>query len=369
MAYDIHSHILPLALVATGFLFGCDTSEKHSSASTTAPVRDAAEVSAGSNFVALALIDGVAITDADVRGHVSLLKRIRFGKQKPRDETAFRIWANRQAHQILPQLVESALMERKFEELELTPSADDVATTLGKFNRLLKTKAKSVDELAPLFGDGSEIFRKQFAFDCKMNALYSSNTNLLVTTVDVRRFYRSATNRLRRCEMINKRSHQAIEAAYARLKKGEEWCSVATNVTEDAQLEPSYAENWKDWLSLSENKIEPDELREALSSLKEGDFTKPIETEEGMVIVRVVSREEDFVGLARILTRLAVPYEIPDEASARKEIASEKKIEYQKSILLDLHAKHKIEFPLGRNFKYELWPRSATENNRNVKLK
>ena len=64
------------------------------------------------------------------------------------------------------------------------------------------------------------------------------------------------------------------------------------------------ADNWKDWMSLKLSKIEPMDLMVAVSELKPGGYTRPTETDEGLVIVKLLERDDDFCSLARILVRM-----------------------------------------------------------------
>lgn len=305
--------------------------------------------------VAFAVVNGRPITAQFVKDTVLVSAKIReLSKHKP--TPAFGKWSNREAMRIAPGLTYAVAIEIDLKGRGINATAESDAATLARYNRMMRRSAKSVDELAPLFGELAPVFRCQFARESRMDALYRQTPELEVKEKDIARHFASLSNRVERCKKINEDAWKRINRAWDELQKGGKWENVATNYSEDAILEKTYADNWKDWMSIDLAKLEPPELAAAVRGLAVGGYTKPMETEEGLVIARVNERDGDFCGLSRILVRSAVEVEIPDREAAIRQIASERKRDFQREYIAGLKEKMKFEYPLGMKFYYRIWP-------------
>jgi hypothetical protein len=320
----------------------------------TAPV----EVSfAASNLcqVALAVVDGRPLTAAAVKDAVMITGRtMELASGRKRPPLSGRR-ANLLAMRLTPQIVSSMILEQELEKRGIKATKESDAALLLVYSRKVKKNVKSLDQLAALYGDLADEFKIQFSKESRFRSFFSAEKNLAVTDEDVTKYYADLTNRMARSARINLRATNTLEKAWASLKAGASWETVATNCTEDALLDPSLADNWKEWMSLELNKLEPSNLQEAVSKLKPGEYTRPIETDEGLVIVKLLSQEGNFVSLARILVRLGAVVEIPDRETALKKIAREKNRSFQMDLLSSLRKKAKIEYPYGRRFKFKIW--------------
>lgn len=309
--------------------------------------------------VAFAIVNGRPITAQFVKDTVLISAKIReLATRKP--TPPFGKWSNREAMRIAPGLTYAVAIEIDLESRGIGATAESDAATLARYNRMMRRSAKSVDELAPLFGELAPAFRHQFARESRMDALYRQTPELEVKEKDISRCFANLSNRVERCKKINEDAWKKINCAWEELQKGGKWENVATNYSEDAILEKTYADNWKDWMSIDLAKLEPPELAAAVRGLAAGGYTKPMETEEGLVIARVNERDGDFCGLSRILVRSAEDVEIPDRETVVKQIANEFKRDFQQEYIAELKEKMRFEYPLGTKFYYRIWPEEDT---------
>ncbi len=312
---------------------------------------------AGTNLseVALAVVNGKPLTAQEVKDSVLVLSKVRSlsaGKSAPAPSGRR---ANMMAMRLAPQLVSSMMMEDELDRRGVKATAESDSALLSSYNKKFKTSAKSFDELAEKFGELGDAFKRQLARESRQKAFFESMEALAVSDEDVDSFLVSVSNKLNRTARINLRATNCLEKAWSELRAGAAWENVATNYTEDALLEPTLADNWKDWLSLDLGKIEPAELMIAVSKLKPGEYTRPIETDEGLIIAKLVSRDGDFCTLARILVRMGVPVEVPTKEQAFKKLRREKNVAFQNSFLKSLKKNSKIEYPFGRKFVFKIW--------------
>ena len=311
----------------------------------------------GSNLcsVVLAKVDGRPLTADAVKKAASVYVRSMELSSKRKLPALSGHRGNNLAMRLTPQLVSAMILDGELERLAIKSTTESDAAVLATYNKKFKKSAKTLDELASLFGDQADEFKKQFARESRNRVFLDSRSDLRVTDEEVDRFFLDITNKLKRVEMINNRADHQIKKAWAELNTGISWESVATNYTEDAELDPSLADNWKDWISLDINKIEPMELMVAVSKLKVGGFTEPIETDEGMVIVKLLSRDDNFCHLARILVRMGAKIEVPTREMAQEKIARDKKNDFYKKYITVLKKKAKLELPFGTKFEFKIW--------------
>lgn len=307
--------------------------------------------------IVFAIVDGKSLTVDRVKEAVLVSARYREicrGKPMP----PFGKWSNNEAMRITPGIVQSMVLENELNRLSVRSTEASDSEVLAKYNRRLpkKRNAKSVDDLVMRFGDLGPAFRRQFVQESRIAAFYATHPELEVTGADISRYYHSLSNRMIQCEKINRRARARVNEAWGKLKKGESWENVATNYTEDALLDVSLADNWKDWMSVPAGKLDSDELAQAVGRLDVGGFTAPIETEEGVIIVRLLEKNEDLCSLARILVRMAIDVEFPEREEAIAYVKQEKRVKFQQELLPRLRERMKIEYPLGKKFTYKIWP-------------
>jgi len=313
------------------------------------------EKKSGEREIPLSVVAGQEITVADVSNTVVVVGRIQELAKRPIRENLFPQWANSYSLKLAPGLMQAALLERAVRDRGVKPTAASDAATLAKYNRMTRQKAANLDVLAPLFGDQAETFRRQFARESVFEAFYLGNGCDIVTEKDVTAYYRAQTNLLNRCRKVTERGWAKGRAAHAKLKAGEPWESIAKDYSEDGDIEPTNADNWKEWIILPIGKIDSKNLADAVAKLEVGGFTEPVDIDEGLVIVKLNAKDGENLELARILIRLGCEMEIPDREEAERQIRANKRAELQRKVLEEAHTKYKVEYPRGTNFVLKIW--------------
>lgn len=338
---------LLLLTLAMGLLVGCQKDQE----SALNP-----DGTTNLSSVVFARFNNTSLTAAEVRDTVLILARIAELSKKPIKEKQFPQWANRKEFHLIPSLISAKLLEKEARRVHTVVSDDDIAKELAKYNKMTKQKARTLDELAPLFGDLEQPFRKQFERECLFVAFFRANPDLRVTDDDIATYFQAATNQLNWATKTNRDAVERGNKIYERLKSGEDWNVVAKETTEDALLDKEFADNWKNWVDAPLTAVEFEGVRTNVSALAVGEFTKPIETEEGLVIVKLLGHEGDLYHCARILLRMACDVEIPSREKAVRELEQEKNKDYQLALLADLREKAKIEYPMGKKITFKIWP-------------
>lgn len=354
--------ILVLAFV---FVVGCRKESEESRRTDNLRADRTSDLAA----VAFAIVDGQPLTAADVKDTVLVNARIAELARRPVKEKKFADWANRTAQHLTHPLVAARLLEKEAKRIGTEVTSADTDKELAKYNRLTRQRAKSLDELATSFGALEPTFRRQFARECLFSAYFKNRPELGVSQSDVETYLHSASNQLALAERVNAEARKRGEGIYERLKRGEPWESVAKETTEDALVDESFADYWKDWTDSPLTSVDFDGIRTNLASLAVGAFSRPIETEEGLLIVKLLGREDESYHCARIFIRLVESGEVPTPERVRRILYQERLAGYQKALLKRLRKEAKIEYPLGTNVTFKIWGDSLQETSQEANAK
>ena len=305
--------------------------------------------------VAFCVIDGEAITAEYVRDIALMVVRITElgGKKVPAN--AIPAWGNNFAMKVTPSLISAKLLSNEANRLGIKPTAESDAETLAKFNRQTRSRAKSKEELADKFGSLKQVFLHNFEAESQRMAYFGTLPELNVTDSEVEEFYLNMTNKLKKLAQLDAVAREKVRKVEKHLAAGEDWETVADKYSEDATIDKENKIYSKEWGFFKIKDIQPLDLAIAVAMLETNKWTKPIETDEGLVIAKLLSREGDSVSLARILIRLPIRLEVPSREGAVRKVAQKKRDDYQLELLPKLRAQAKIEYPLGTNFIYRIW--------------
>ena len=305
--------------------------------------------------VAFCVVDGERITAAFVRDTVLLTVKVaELGGQKM-DPRVIPSWGNSYAMKITPGLISARLIENEAKRAGIHATKESDAAMLEKYNRNTRSRKETKEELADRFGELRGAFLRQFDSESLRYAYFASFPQLQVADEDVDAYYMNLSNETQRLSRIDEDARRKGEAAYSRLLAGEEWDVVAKECSEDSQVGKDNENYFREWGLFLPKNLQSIELASAVEKLEIGGFTRPIETDEGLVIAKLLGKEEDAVDLARIFFRMAVHLEIPPREVAERRIAAEKVTAFQLDLLPTLRDKAKMEYPLGTNFIYRIW--------------
>ena len=315
--------------------------------------------------IVYARIEGIPLTAADVRDAVETrlrLGELRSGKPVPTENLDNR--RNGMAAQIIPQLISARVMMLYLDKENVQATRESDAQTLEKYNRILKTKYTTVDELAEQFKDFKKAFRQQFANESRILAYDIAQGFCIVTDEDKANYYTSTSNRIRRASLITKQAHVKAAAALKRLKSGESWDVVAQEVSEDRLLDEEWKDFWKKWDQIPETSYPYPEVITALAGLKENDYTQPFESEMGLLIVKVNKIDDDGTReCSRILFRMGKEISFVPEDKLDGFLRARKIEDGHRALLTEFGETVKLEFPQGEHFDVKIWPLAGGGKN------
>src|SRR5215472_1873746 len=216
---------------------------------------------------------------------------------------------------LLSSLITNEIMLQRAEKLGLTAVDADVETEVYKmkapytkeeFDKQLKDRGMSIDDLRAQI-------RQKLTVDKLINKEITSHVT--ITDADVTNFYNANKNNFNLAEpqvhmaqilvtpfpdpnvrnLKNSKAQNKAEAENKvkdimdRLKRGEDFNMLAQNYSEDA----SSAQNGGDMGFIPQSNLEKasPELRRLVDSLQPGQFSPPIPTPNGFLILKVITRE------------------------------------------------------------------------------
>lgn len=301
-------------------------------------------------------VNGDAVTAAEVKSRVLLQAKIAELRRQPIKEGQFAEWANGMAMRLTPNLLAMRLWAGELDAKKVVPSAEDAASVLKHYNAATRSKAKTLEELASKFGPLADLFRRQADFDARFATYQRQYLPVRVSDLAVSVRLEGLSNQVEQVAEIDARAWSRAQEAHRRLKGGEAWEQVAPKYTEDGLVNAEHAEYWKEWEYFNPEDVWYRGVREALKGLKKGDFTAPFDSDEGLLIVKVVDIDDKIYTCVRMLFRMGEPVEIPEREQMVAQIKVEKMRKLQHDKLVELHDAAKIDYPLGTNFTYRIWP-------------
>ena len=304
----------------------------------------------------IAIIDGRQLTANDVRDVVLVRTKIMQLSGMKLSSVALTNWMNSCAAQSLPSIISAELLEDEIKRLGERPEKEDWDKTLKDYNKATRQKAKSLDELAAKFGEAKGAFLRQAERSALFRAYNRRHLPKPATKADLPEFYADLTNKINRAKAIDAGARLRGEAAWKRLQTGEEWEKVAKECSEDKLVDEANEEFARDWATVGLDGMEYPALAKALPNLNKGDWSKPLEIDEGLVIVKVMDVVGNRKALGRMLFRMAQPVDIPeDDESALRAIDAQRKEKFTENLLESLSKKANIERPMGETFQYLFW--------------
>lgn len=302
------------------------------------------------------VVNGDPLTASMVRDEVKVLAKERELAKRLVEDRHFVKWANTVAMKMVGQLANEQLLEQEISRIGLKPTQADVDKVLSGFNRRLGLSVKTPEELFAKFGALEAPFRKKFG---RMTRYAAYERIHLATTVSddiVRQYYSLKTNELQRAARVDAHARSAAAEAYRRLKAGENWEKVADDCSEDKLVGKAGNQFAKEWLWVGSGALGNEELARHLLTMKPGDYTPPIEMNEGLLIIRLVEKKNKLYKLARMMFRMAMPVSVAPDAEAAREQLVAKNVESRLALTLErLEKAAKLEYPMGTNFTYRIF--------------
>ena len=306
------------------------------------------------------VINGKPLTADEVKTAVLIEAKIRELAGSPVPGEKFEKWANSTAMRLVGPLANQILIEEEIEKAGVELAPEDEQAVLASYNRRTRSKAKSKEALTKRFAPLQDAFLAQFDKAVRLAAYERKYWRGKVTDEAVAQYFHFKTNELFRAQRINDEALKKANRACARLKAGEPWDKVAAACSEDKLISPANERNAKQWRWMGADGMGNANLAAALSKLDVGAYSEPVETDEGLLIVKVVEKRGRLCHVARILFRMARAVVLPKNADeAREQIARQRVTGEKERALKRLEDAAKFEYPLGTNFTYKIWKDEA----------
>ena len=271
------------------------------------------------------------------------------------DSREFPIVANSYAATIVPGLISAELLDNAAKKENLRPTEEDRKEVIASYNRACRSSGLGLEQLSEIFGPQKKAFLEQFEKSVRVKTFMKRQASAEVSDADVFAYLSRITNDYEVATGIDATARANADKTYARLRKGESWDVVAREDSEDVLINEDNESFYKEWATVDSTGFGYPELADALPGMKAGDYSKPLETEEGMMIVKVNSIEGGRYVLGRIIFRMAEPVAIPTPAVARQLLVKEKSDKLQLELLEKLKVDAKITYPRGTNLTIRIW--------------
>lgn len=315
----------------------------------------------------------VTVTAKDAKDAAEFLAAAQAAAGKPLADKKRVRWINNRAMKVTPSLLSGALIDRELQKRGVTPSPAAVETVLSRYRKTVRKPKATVDEIASAFGDYEKYFRRQFARECRLEQYLSTCEGIVPTDEDLAIIEAQLKGRIAANAAEDAQAKKRGDAAWQRLKSGESWAAVAKDCSEDKLLYGDDCDYANEWETILPKHFYLEEVAKALPGMKAGEFTKPIETDEGLVIVKVLGTEGEGDDVqyrcARILIRLKVKMELPERAGLKKQLERENRDEAQRELLGEIRKTVAYEYPMGTNFTYQVIPEPAKPGKERAKGK
>lgn len=336
---------------------GCGKSEKTSGKGTGiivgASSKTIAEMAPADVIVS---VDGVPLTK---RAHEEILDRMEatFRAANAKGSIAeLKSFRSMKERTLVDEFVVKEVLLQEARRRGLKASAEDVAAVGEALGRRAKLEGKTPEKyLQSMEPASADRIRRELAEQALIRALRRAQfgDRLQITDADLQETRARIARYNQMCEATNALVKARAESVCARLKSGEDFAAVSREVSEDRKT----AEKGGLWGDFSRAEIEDKALREAAFSLPVGAVSEPFDTEEGLVIIKVLGRSGNdslaaassaTVKLGRIFLQLGEFRQAPDDSQLRKELEVRRLEELQRDFIPALIAKSRVEFPNGR---------------------
>jgi parvulin-like peptidyl-prolyl isomerase len=243
----------------------------------------------------------------------------------------------------------------------LAPAPDELQFVESLLARRAKREGKTVEQLLAAMPPGeADRIRKDIRDQALIRTFRKAEfgERLVIKDEDLQQMRERLTRYNQMCEATNALVKARAAAALERIRKGEDFAAVARDVSEDKKT----AEAGGLWGEFTRSEIDDDGVRNAAFSLPVGAVSEPFDTEEGLVIIKVLERTgidsvvaaaSAQVKLGRLFFRLGELMTIPEEAEMRKELERTRLEELQSQWIPALLPKYRVEFPNGRTNLFE----------------
>ena len=299
------------------------------------------------------VVNGRPVTVEYVSNAVMVAARTMELAHRPVLKKNFARWANRMATARSRTFVSSEMIDQELVRRGVEPTAESDKSELAKYNDTLRGKYASVVELADAYGGLKPAFMDLFRKGSRLAAYMATKEELRISEEDIAKHIERTRSIIARSEEVNRRAKENGEKAYARLAAGEDWETVAKDCSEDEEERGKFP--WQEWETFRLQDFFLPEVSLALAGKAKGFVTRPLDTEQGLMIVKVLDEEKGIFTCARILFRMTDVPELPTHDEAARALKERRSRSIQQKLFNESREKAKVEFPNGTNNVLRVW--------------
>ncbi len=273
-------------------------------------------------------------------------------KSTERDAALYR--ASR-ARTFVAEYVVKQLLLQEAARQKLRPTPERLADVNNFIDVLAKRDKKTPEDYLRAMGRMGQLIRQDLTDQALIQTLRNQRfgDQLTITEADVNKSKNLITKYNEMCEATNRLVTARGQELCARLRAGEDFAKLADEAT---QLKDGPGGAWGEF---ARGEIEDANVRSAAFSLPVGGISEPIDTEEGLVIIKVLERkgvdaavasDPATVKLARIVLLLGEFKKMPTDDIIRRELSLARLEKLQNAWTDELSKQARVEYPNGTNF-------------------
>lgn len=300
-------------------------------------------------------VNGAKLTRADYDESVKSSEYVYRLKHPESKQAELVRYVRNRALTLVPEYVTKQLLLQEAKRRALKPAPEDIVFMETMMAGIAKRKGKSVEQFLNEPGKEQEHIRK----DVKEQALIRTlrqvefGDRLVVTDEDINKSKNLINQYNSMCEATNRLVQAQAEQVVRRLRDGADFSQVADEMTQ-AKKEPGGF-----WGEFVRAEIEDAQLRNLAFTLPVGGISEPVDTPEGLVIIKVLERtgvdspmaaQEAKVKLARIVFLLGEFKKMPEDKAIRTELEKRRIESLQRDWVDGLFKRARVEYPNGTNF-------------------
>ena len=313
-------------------------------------------------------VNGKALTRKDYDDSLDLQIAIYSMRRPSANKQAIDVYRANREVKIISDYVNQQLVLQEGQRMgiRVPPKALDEAT-LKAWRNISPRKAG--DDLTAVLGPKVSLFKKFVSDDEHARATRSAlfGDRLDVSEADIDQMEKKMAD----WNAVYADSNRVVmargEEIVRELRAGADFVETAKRVS---QFRPEEGELWGEF---THAEIEDKALREVAFQLPVGNISDPVDTEDGLVIIRVLERSDGAtvqssvarqiatVKLARILLLMYNPFNEMNRDEIRTTLLKDRNTKIQQEWMPKLFEAARIEYPNGTN----LWPQAKSQTRRN----
>ncbi len=264
-------------------------------------------------------------------------------------------YRNIKEKRFIGEFVTKQMLLAEAERRGLSPKPEYVSQVEALLEKRAKNEGKSTEAFLRSLGPAADEIRQDVTNQALILTVRDDQfgDGLKITDADIQAARERVERYNQMCDATNALVIARGQEICRRLKAGEDFGKLADAFTEESGVAHGF------WGEFVRGEIDDAKVQHAAFTLPVGAVSDPIDTDEGLVIIKVLDRQgvdspaatqQLVVKLGRILLQLGESRNLPDDQKLKQELEQARLAELQGEWFKELKAKVRIEYPNGTNF-------------------